>query len=372
MVPRYVAAVSVLAAVLCLGSAAQSSAPAPATSSQLPATSSSQQPAGSPSQKAAPTGGLVPGAPPPSLEDLPPDPHTPTPAEQAEEHQQRILAAITRLAGAQARWGPQISTPGIAISLVEINRVKIPDGTTRIDYQITSSGFTPGEKLSLIRWPLDTQARTFMNGLTVNASGVAVCAPPAPAEPSAPAKARAAPAAAPASPPMPGFGAPGCTDTMQPNQPLHIQTTAAPGEAIRVALIGADQKHGAATSAVPFPITSQDKGCKLEVLLGVRDASLVLVEGTGFPADKALKLDTITADNTRTISTKSNAQGQLVVALLSGAKGVDAGQTTVRYIGVSDAPSLQTPAAPAAPAASEPGCSPAVTFHWGKDSYKAD
>ena len=53
-------------------------------------------------------------------------------------------------------------------------------------------------------------------------------------------------------------------------------------EAIRVALVAADKKHGAATSLVPFPIAAEDKGCKLQVIRGMKDEQLVLIVGDGF------------------------------------------------------------------------------------------
>lgn len=272
-----------------------------------------------------------------------------------------------RLAGLQARWGPPMSTPGLSITLNEVGRTKTAEGTTQLRYQISGSGFTPGEKLSLVRWPLDTSAQTLMGGIGFDAKGVAVCAP-AGASSAAPAAAAPTPNGAAATPAVPP--PPSCTSTMHPNQPVEIQTTAAQGEAVRVALIGEDRRHGAATSVVPFPIAGQDKGCKLQVLLGVKNAGLVLVEGTGFPPDTSVNLESITLGQTRTMNPKTNAEGKLVVMVLPAAPpGTTAGETTVRFAGVNHPPSLKTPATP--PPA-DPGCAPSVTFHWGKGTYKAD
>lgn len=365
MLSRYSVAVGSLATLLCLHCPAQST-PQPSSAAQAP-TASTDAAQTQPATPATPA--QTPSASAPlRLQDLPPDPHTPTPAEVEQQHQQQALAAAAQLAGAEARWGPEISTPGISVALVEVNRTKTPDGTTQIDYQITASGFTPGEKLSLIRWPLDGSAKSVMSGIALDAKGVAICAAPSSAasaaQPVSPAAANSsAPAAGASQPPA----APSCTTTMQPNQPVQIQTTAAPGEAIRIALLGAGRNRGAATSVVPFPIANQDKGCKLQVILGVKNADLVLVEGTGFPANTALKLETVTAGQPRAINTKTDADGRLVVAVLPAQKGQDSGDTTVRYAGVVPAPTLQT----SAPAQPDPGCAPSVTFHWGKGSYQA-
>lgn len=365
MLSRTLVAACSLAAALCLQAAAQSAAaPSPSSSqaqssSQSQAASQAQPPASAPSQSASPAQQPTP---PLQFHDLPPDPHTPTPAEAAEQRQQRILAAATRMASEQAHWGPEISTPGFSISLVEVGRAKTPQGT-QISYHITGSGFPPGEKLNLVRWPLNSQAQTVMGGIVLDGKGTAVCAPSAPP---APANLSAAPAPHDA-PPQPA--APPCSSGTQPDQPVQIETTAAAGEAVRVALISADHKHGAAASAVPFPIASQDKACKLQVLLGMKNAEMVLVEGSGFPPNASLKLNAVSFGDTRVLNTKTNPEGRMVVLILPGVQGHDSGDTTVSFGGVNHPPSLQPSTAPA-PA--DPDCNPQVTFHWGKDTYKTE
>lgn len=151
---------------------------------------------------------------------------------------------------------------------------------------------------------------------------------------------------------------------MKPDQPVEIQAVAAPGEAIRVALIGADRSNGAAASVVPFPIAASDKGCSLEVVLAMKDADLDIVQGAGFPANSTIKVETTTAGQTQTLDSKTNADGRVVFAVLPGQQGAPSGDTTVRYMGI-----LHTPGEPA-PATPDPACAPAVTFHWGQGTYK--
>ena len=361
MLSRYAVAICGVATFFCLQAPAQSTSSTPSSTQNAPAATSQAQPAApSTSQQATP---------PLQLQNLPPDPHTPTPAEQAEQRQQRMLAAAAQLAGAQAKWGPEISTPGLSISLVEVGRTKASDGATQISYQVSGSGFTPGELVNLIRWPLDSSAKTVMTGITFDAQGNAICsgtsAPPASAPAAAPGS--AAPSAG--SPAAQAATAPSCTASMQAKEHLRLQATVAAGEAVRVALVDEAKKRGAATSAVPFPIANEDKGCRLQVLLGVRNADLVLLEGTGFPTDTGVKLESTTGGQSRDINTKTSADGRLVVAVLPAEKGMDTGDTTVRFAGVVHAPTLNNSAAP--PPA-DPTCAPSVTFHWGKDSYKAE
>lgn len=260
-----------------------------------------------------------------------------------------------------------MSTPGISIQLVEAGRAKAADGATQVTYRISGSGFSPNEKLTLVRWPLDAAADRVMSGIGFNAQGIAVCAD----EPSAsggtfPAPSLSAPAPHVAEQPAPP-PAPGCAKTMQTGQPLQIQATAAAGEAIRVALVSSDRRQGAATSAVPFPIAAADHGCRLQVLLGMKDAGMVLVEGSGFPPDTGLRLSTVTGSQTRNLSSKTNAQGRTIFAVMPSAGGQTTGETTVRYDGMIRMPSLSDADKAATP---DSACSPSVTFHWGQGTYK--
>jgi hypothetical protein len=295
------------------------------------------------------------------LHDLPPDSHTLTPAEQAQLKQQEAINMALRLASLEARWGPEMSTPGMSIVLAEGGRTKAADGSTQLTYHITGTGFKAGETLTLIQWPLDAGAEHVMSGLVLDASGTAVCgaAAASAAAPSAPSQAGSAAAAAPT--------APACTKTMQPNQPVEVHITAAAGEPVRVALVGDTEKNGAATTLVPFPIANEDQGCRLQVILGVKDAAMVLVEGTGFPPNAALKVDSVTSGNTRTLHPKTAADGRMVFAVLPEAKGQDAGQTTVTFAGMTHFPSLETDKNPPPP---DPTCKPSVQFAWGKGAYK--
>jgi len=362
---QFVPAAFAVAALLCLSAVAQSTAPAGSSSRQ------NTQP--------APPGGLVPGAPPLQLQNLPPEQHTLTPAEQAQVRREQAYRAAIRVADLTARWGPAMSTPGVSVTLVEIARTKTASGATQFTYQIGGTGFRAGEKLNLVRWPLGEGVKTVMGGLVLNAQSIAVCGAAAPAgttpasagQPQAP---TASSGTAPALQPPAAPTAPSCTTTMQPNQPVEIVATAAPGEAIRVALIGEDDKNGAATQAIPFPIANTDKSCSLQVLLGMQDADMVVVEGAGLPPQSTVKIETVTGTQTRMLQAKTNPAGRMAMIVLPGVAGQTAGTTTVRYAGVvpAAAPASTPASAPAAPAASEAACAPAVSFHWGAGTYKPE
>lgn len=312
-----------------------------------------QQPQPAPQTRQQPTKPL-------QLQDLPPDAHTLTPEEQAKLRQQQALQAALQLAQLQARWGSAMSTPGLSASLVQVGKSKSADGTTQVAYHVTGTGFTPGDSLSLIEWPLDSQAAPVMSGITLDPNGTAICPekplPPVPVLPGEQAK-------------NTGPKGPECKTVMQAGQPVVLTETGAKGEAIRVALVDNDRRRGAATTAVPFPLANEDKGCRLQVLLGLKDASMVLIDGTGFPPNTPLKIESSVGGHTRTLSPRTTADGHFVVVDMPGQQGETSGTATVRFAGITHVPSLEDSKNPAPP---DPQCAPAVTFPWGKGSYKAE
>ncbi len=277
------------------------------------------------------------------LEDLPPDPHTPTPEEEAAAEAARQRLQIQRVAAAMATWGPKISSPGVTLTMKEMSRQKTASGTS-ITYHLSATGFAPGTRLILLRWPLNQNVGAVMNGLAIDASGTIVCGPPqvASGEPGAPQSGTAAAAA----------NIPGCTKTMQPNAPLEITTTAAKGESVRVGVLTDDRKSGGATSTVPFPIVGENNGCKLQVVLGSKDAELVLIQGDGFKPDETFSAGTETFGQKTSLAAKPDAQGHFVAAMTPFVQGHDSGDTVVFYQSSS--------------------CTPTVSFHWGKGTYQPE
>jgi hypothetical protein len=362
MVFRSVWTACTLAVFFSTGSPAQSTTP---SSQQTPATPAPQNSNGQTQ---------TPNAAPPKLQlqDLPPDSHTLTPAEQQQQKQEEAMNAAIRLASLQAHWGPQMTTAGLSLTMNEVTRTKTSEGT-QITYHLTGSGFSQTDKLMLVRWSLDAQAKVLMGGIGFDVGGMAVCndTPGADALASAASDLSAAPApsgTAKTANAQPAFTPPpSCATMMKPGQLVEIETTAAPGEAIRVALVTADRKRAAETSAIPFPIANEDKGCKLQVILSVKDAGLVLVDGTGFPANMLLKLVASAGGASHELHARSSADGRIVIPLLTGEQGKSSGQTTVKFAGINREPTLDTPKEEATP---NPECAPAVSYPWGEGSYK--
>lgn len=313
----------------------------PSTAPAQPAQSSAQaapaQPQQAPAQQTK--------VPPLQLHNLPPADHTPTPEELQKQKEARARMALTNLARAEASWGPLDSAKGMSLALKETGRTKNSAGATEITYQITGKGFTPDMRLTMLRWPLNQRVARVMSGIVMDASGTAVCGVAAPG-PAAPTDAAGAANA------KKQEAVPSCTKTMKPGTPITLTTTAAKGEPIRVALVAADNKHGAAVSEIPFPIVGSDRGCNISVILGSKNAELVLVEGTGFKTDKTYTLGTESYGEKHPLRAAVNQKGQFIAALTPWAPNHDEGDTTVYYQSST--------------------CTPTVSFHWGKDSYKPE
>lgn len=306
---------------------------------------STQQPPSTPAQQPAPAQS---GTPQLQLRDLPPEPHTPTPEEQAQQKAEQMRMELVRIASAQANWGPAISSPGLSLELKETGRASTPSGT-QISYQFTGKGFTPDMQLTLVRWALNQPVTKIMSGITVNSAGTALCSGSTRGAATSPTPGAAT---SPAASATEATTPPSCTKTIAPGAPIAITISAAKGEAIRVGLVTGDRKRGAAVSLIPFPIEGADKGCKISVILGSKDAELVLVRGEGFQKDATYTLGYESFGEKHPISATINPQGQFTAAITPWVTGHDSGDTVIYYQSST--------------------CTPTVSFHWGKATYKPE
>lgn len=302
-----------IAAAPVLSAQQSSSAPAqnaaPATSQTTPAQSTTAQ---TPAKSATP---------PLRLESLPPEPHSLTPAQQKALETQRVLKAVNNLARSQANWGPVMSTPGASLTLVTKNEKSTQEGT-QVTFTLHATGFQPGDSIKLFRWPLNSRVEQVATGLTVDASGQVIC---------------------------PEISQGDCLASMQPGDPVQIKDIAARGEPLRVAIGTPDGKKRAEVTIVPFPLEAVSNTCKLEVILGTRNAALVLLEGVGFPKNQKVDIHIVTFGKDHPVTTTTSALGGLIVAVLPAVAGHASGTTTISYHGAT--------------------CSPSLTFPWGADSY---
>ncbi len=154
--------------------------------------------------------------------------------------------------------------------------------------------------------------------MTLNASGLAICA-----------------------------GVPGtCGSDDKPNDPIDLGLQPAPGEPVRLGLISADGAIKVFAKVVPVPLRGEDRGCSVEGVLLTPGAEVVLVEGSGLPADSELKIDSNSEGERHSENGKADKDGHYTSVMLPYKQGVLRGTLEV---------SLKSA-----------GCSPSVRVPWGR------
>lgn len=130
---------------------------------------------------------------------------------------------------------------------------------------------------------------------------------------------------------------------------VNIISAGSLGEPVRYALY--DEKAGmvAMGRLVVNPIQSDDHGCRLQAILAVAGAQVVLVEGTGFPPKSPVQLSTDTAGKPQSASFNTDDHGRLETAVVLVRKGETQGAGTITMQSSS--------------------CAPAVKVNWGPDTY---
>jgi hypothetical protein len=116
------------------------------------------------------------------------------------------------------------------------------------------------------------------------------------------------------------------------------------GEPLRFALSAkTDQLVRAAFNYVPFPLTATDKSCKAEAVVLEPGAGLVHVEGSGFPANASVTIDSDVNGKAAQKQLKSNAKGEVVSTLMPNRGTVKQGTIRVKLTASACAPSVTIP-----------------------------
>jgi hypothetical protein len=218
-------------------------------------------------------------------------------------------------------WGPKMNTPGVNVWLDETGHGRV-EGHSFVKYEIYASGLINGHVYTLLSWDIgEPQPKAVLEGVTLDNTGRAICA--------------------------------GRRDTCgsadKPNDPVELILVGAEGEPKRLALISQDGKEKGFTSIVPFPIAVSDHACSLSAILGLRDAELVLLRGTGFTPNVQVEIDYSSSGEHKTLIAKTTGEGSYDQVVLPFVKGTSVGTASVRFITAT--------------------CSPSLTFQWGKGTY---
>ena len=133
------------------------------------------------------------------------------------------------------------------------------------------------------------------------------------------------------------------------DEEFQLTVQAARAEPVRYAFTSSDRELLVYGTVVPFPLTDNDRGCRLEVRLAVPDATAVLLYADGLAANTEIPFQLLTADETGTGKFSVNAQGHAVASNFPSSGGKENGSVRVNL--------------------TTTGCSLAVEFPWGRGSY---
>jgi len=215
-------------------------------------------------------------------------------------------------------WGK--NSPGVTLVAHEDPRQHTAKGTV-LWYNLLGKGFPEGLVYTLWRWGLEKSPEPLIKGVSFDKRGLLVCS-----------------------------GKPGYCSGAGPDDPINIKATAILGEMKRMAIVSDDGKIAAYVDAVPFPIESSDKTCKLSVTRVSALADRVLARASGLQANAPLNVTTRYGE--QVASSKASA----------GPNGT--------WQEVVTAPGVKPPSGKAGISVSDAVCTVAVTFDYGPGSNK--
>ena len=222
----------------------------------------------------------------------------------------------------QFAWDQSGAMAATRLIFTEKSRKKTDQGTV-ITYDVSAPGLPRDQHYTLIAWPLNRGIEPVRNGISLTADGKLTCTGKTQAD---------------------------CKPDADPIISIAVQ--AAKGEPKRFGLISDDQKAKALGTVVPFPIIGKDASCSLEVLLATPDGSVAMVKGSGFAPNTSVPISSDSAGEVVTGIWKVDDKGNLMSSVLPQVRGKTSGDTTILV--------------------KAPECSPKITFHWGKDSYRVE
>jgi hypothetical protein len=244
---------------------------------------------------------------------------TTLPMASAQVTEQNAPAVMKELARQDQAWNSKSNSPAVSIKVSEVKRSQ----AHQIYYQLTASGFPSNLKYTIATWPANRlKPQAGMTGVTLDASGLAVCA-----------------------------GTPGTCKGGDPNSPIQMQFAPVKSEPIRLSLVSDDEKHlRAFVRFVPIPNRVTDKKCSLEEVMLSPLSSLVAVQGSGYEPNSDIQFLSESEGEHHDGQLKADADGNFVSAIGPAVKGKEKGTTRVSVISRE--------------------CSMSLSFPWGKDSYQ--
>jgi hypothetical protein len=207
-------------------------------------------------------------------------------------------------------WGPKASSPNTRLTIKESAR-----SGQLIQFRLYAEGVPKDAIYTVVTWPVTQKGPSqSLAGVTLDESGVAICA-----------------------------GRPGTCGGDKPNDPIDFTVQPVPGEPLRLGLVSEDGATKVFAKVVPIPLRGEDRGCAVEGVLLTPGAELVLIEGSGFPANGDLQMDSDSKGERHGEKKKADADGRYVSAMLPHKKGATGGILKVTLKSAGCSPSIKVP-----------------------------
>ena len=213
---------------------------------------------------------------------------------------------VFRLANVQKNFGKKMNTPGVDLSLKEIDRSK-PSDRTLVKYFMFAKGLPTDLTYTLYQVQINGQIIKLFEGVTIDSDGMVRCTPR--------------------------------------KAPLELVFYAGKGEPKRLSLISNDGNFKAFISAIPFPNSVSDKACSLESVIGTPKGEITYVQGRGFEPNEELTVDSDSYGEKVHGVTEAEADGSYFGVTLPHVLGNSSGTTKWSVKGKN--------------------CNPVLTFPWG-------
>ena len=82
--------------------------------------------------------------------------------------------SLQQIVAMQRAWGPKTNSAGATLTLTEGSRTT-SNGRAVVRYRMITSGLPKGQTYSLVMWQLGGQPQGILNGVTLDATGTAIC-----------------------------------------------------------------------------------------------------------------------------------------------------------------------------------------------------
>lgn len=211
-----------------------------------------------------------------------------------------------KMANLQKNFGKKMNTPGVDLSLKEIDRSKTSDRTL-VKYFVFAKGLPTNLTYTLYQVQINGQIIKLFEGVTLDSDGMARCTPR--------------------------------------KAPVELVFYAGKAEPKRLSLVSDDGSFKAFISAIPFPNSVTDKTCALESVIGTTKGEITYIQGSGFEPNEELTVDGKSYGEKTHGVTKADGDGSYFGVALPHVLGKTSGTTEWSVKGKN--------------------CNPILTFSWG-------